>query len=308
MLRSLTYLFLTVLVGLSVGQWDKTDFTKKSIDLKEIISGGVGKDKIRSIDKPQFQTIDEADFRANEPMLVYEFNNSARAYPLGALIRHEIVNDIANDIPIAVTYCPLCNSSVIFDRRIEGKVLEFGVSGLLRYSDMLMYDRQTQSLWQQFIGKAVVGELNGKNLKILPSKIQSFALFMKEYPKGQVLISKSNKYNPYFKYDSSSKPSLYLGEYKGKVSILSRVVAVGDIAWALELVKKQKKIQYKDIFIEWNAGQNSALDTRIIAEGKDVGNITVYRIKSGKKIPVIHQIPFAFAFKAFFPKSKIITQ
>ena len=306
MIRFFTFILLTSFTLLS--QWEKTDFKKTSIDLKEIISGGVGKDDIPSIDKPTFQSIEQAKFSANEPMLVYPYNDTAKAYPLGTLIRHEIVNDIANKIPIAVTYCPLCNSSVVFDRRVNNETLEFGVSGLLRHSDMLMYDRQTDSLWQQFIGKAVVGKLNGVQLKILPSKIQSFALFKEEFPEGKVLVSKVRQNNPYYKYDSSKKPFLYKGNYDGKVPMLSRVVAVNDKAWSLEFIKNKKKINYKDIFIEWQKGQNSALDTRKISQGKDVGNVTVYKLKDGKKVPVVHQIPFAFAFKAFFPKSEIVYQ
>ena len=138
--------------------WNKTDFNKTSIDFTEILSGGPPKDGIPSIDNPKFVELDKmSDLAGTEPVIGLEINGDARAYPLRILIWHEIVNDVIGGTPIAVTYCPLCNSAVVFDRRFEGKVLDFGTTGKLRNSDLVMYDRQTESWWQQFIGTAIVG-------------------------------------------------------------------------------------------------------------------------------------------------------
>ncbi|MGQ9851612.1 MAG: DUF3179 domain-containing (seleno)protein [Aggregatilineaceae bacterium] len=86
------------------------------------------------------------------PVVAVSVNGSARAYPLAIMTRHEIVNDTLGGVPVAVTFCPLCNSAIVFERTVEGQVLRFGVSGLLRNSDLIMWDDATQSWWQQFTG------------------------------------------------------------------------------------------------------------------------------------------------------------
>ena len=110
-----------------------------------------------------------------EPVVRRIINGKARAYPLRILTWHEIVNDELGGVPVAVTYCPLCNSAIIFDRRLDGKVLDFGTTGKLRHSDMVMYDRQTKNWWQQFLGQGIVGEMTGKRLKTIPARLESFA-------------------------------------------------------------------------------------------------------------------------------------
>jgi len=141
-------------------EWKKTDFTKHSVDFSEIMSGGPPKDGIPSIDDPKFVTLAELkDVADTEPVIGFSHNGDARAYPLRILIWHEIVNDVVGGLPITVTYCPLCNSAIVFDRRLDGQVLDFGTTGKLRKSDLVMYDRQTESWWQQFLGEAIVGEM-----------------------------------------------------------------------------------------------------------------------------------------------------
>jgi len=144
--------------------WPKTDFTRTTVDLGEIISGGPPKDGIPAIDRPRFDTIHEADtwLDPREPVIVLTWNERARAYPLQILIYHEIVNDVFQGRPVAVTFCPLCNASLVFDRRLRGRVLDFGTTGKLRKSDFVMYDRQTESWWQQFTGKEIVGLTPGQ--------------------------------------------------------------------------------------------------------------------------------------------------
>jgi len=193
-------------------EWPNTDFSKSSVPFAEIISGGPGKDGIPSIDKPKFKPINDIDnITETEPVMSLSINGDNRAYPLRIMIYHEIVNDIVGGVPVVVSYCPLCNSSIVFERQFEGKLLEFGTTGKLRHSDLVMYDRLTESWWQQFSGKAIVGKLNGKKLKIIPSRLESFALFKKRYPDGKVLVpgfSLTRAYgrNPYVGYDSSERP------------------------------------------------------------------------------------------------------
>ena len=119
---------------------------------------------------------------AAEPVIAIEIDDAAKAYPLAMLIRHEIVNDILDDIPLAGTYCPLCNTALVFDRSVGGRVLDFGTSGNLRRSDLVMWDRQTQAWWQQITGEAIVGDLTGTPLAVLPAQVLSFSDFRQAYP------------------------------------------------------------------------------------------------------------------------------
>ncbi len=173
-----------------------TDWTRHTIRYDEILSGGPPRDGIPAIDDPKFVSIDEAAewLEEQEPVVALEVKGAARAYPLQILTWHEIVNDAIAGAPVAVTFCPLCNSAVVFDRRHDNRTLEFGVSGLLRNSDLIMYDRQTESLWQQFTGESIAGEMAGEMLTWLLASIISFADFRETYPNGQVL-SRDTGYN-----------------------------------------------------------------------------------------------------------------
>lgn len=163
---SIMITFATSLAMASPASWVregwKTDFSKSSVPFEEIISGGPPRDGIPSIDDPQFvKASDVTDIDAREPVIQFGLGDDIRAYPLRALTWHEIANDTVDGTPVAVTYCPLCNAAIVFDRRVQGSVLEFGTTGKLRNSDLVMYDRQTESWWQQFTGDAIVGELTG---------------------------------------------------------------------------------------------------------------------------------------------------
>ncbi|MFQ5785196.1 MAG: DUF3179 domain-containing protein [Alphaproteobacteria bacterium] len=296
-------------------EWPVTDFTRRSVDLNEILSGGPPKDGIPSIDRPTFKTVAEIDDLVDrEPVIGFRIGDDIRAYPLRVLMWHEIVNDVVGGVPVAVTFCPLCNAAVVFDRRLGGRVLEFGTTGKLRNSDLVMYDRQTESWWQQFLGQAIVGELTGATLKFLPARIESWAKFRARAPQGTVLVPNSpgmRRYgeNPYLGYDSLRTPWLYRGEMPDGIAPLERVVTVGKEAWSLALLRKRKTITVGDIVINWEPGQASALDTAVIAEGFDVGNVTVQRRGTGGAVEdVVYGVDFAFAFHAFNPDAPIHTE
>ena len=298
-------------------EWPNTDFTKASVDFGEIFSGfagGTGKDRIPSIDAPKFEPVAEVDLPDREPVIGVAIGDDIRAYPLRILTWHEIVNDVVGGVPIAVTFCPLCNAAVVFDRRVDGRTLEFGTTGKLRNSDLVMYDRETESWWQQFLGEAIVGAMTGKRLKFLPARIESYARFRDRAPDGKVLVPSffsMRRYgkNPYEGYDSLSQPFLYRGELPDGIAPLARVVTVGKEAWALSLVRERKRITTGDIVITWEPGQASALDTEIIAEGFDVGNVVVQRPKaSGELEDIVYGVDFAFAFHAFYPDAPIHTE
>jgi hypothetical protein len=163
----------------------KTDFSRHSVPLREFSSGGPPRDGIPPLDDPKLVLLDAADewLSEREPVLAVEVGEHARAYPLQILIWHEIVNDRLGGRAIAVTYCPLCNSSLVFDREVEGVgLLRFGTTGNLRHSDLVMWDDRTESWWQQFTGEAIVGELTGTRLEVLASQTLSWRDFKRITP------------------------------------------------------------------------------------------------------------------------------
>ncbi|MEP2530991.1 DUF3179 domain-containing protein [Shimia sp.] len=287
-------------------EWPDTDFSRTTVDnWVEILSGGPPKDGIPALSDPQFiRVANEKDIMVTEPVVTVEIKGAEpRAYPIRYLTWHEIVNDRVGGVPIAVTFCPLCNSAITFDRRVKGKVLTFGVSGKLRNSDMVMYDRETQSWWQQAIGTGIVGEMSGVKLAAMPTWMESWGQFKARHPNGLVMAEPAHarRYgsNPYVRYDSSARPFLYSGEVPPhSIPALARVVRVGDRAWPLERLAKAGVVEEAGVTISWQAGQSSALDDETIGRGRDVGTIRV-RDKKGQDVP--HDVMFAFAYHAFWP-------
>lgn len=294
--------------------WPRTDFTQHIVPLSEIVSV-VDKNAIPAIDSPRFMAVAEmANLADTEPVIGLIINGEARAYPLQVMTWHEIANDVVGGVPVAVTFCPLCNAAVVFDRRVEGRTLNFGVSGKLRNSDLIMYDRQTQSWWQQFTGEAIVGKMTGAELKVLPARLESFALFRERAPGGKVLVpydKRARRYgrNPYPDYDRSRNPFLYSGDMPRGVAPLARVVTIGDRAWSLDLVRERGRIDTPDgLIITWQSGQNSALGASKIERAHDVGNVLVQRQSEHGVEDVPYGVDFAFAFHAFNPESEIVTK
>jgi len=286
--------------------WPNTDFDTRTVDLSEIMSGGVPRDGIPAIDAPAFlPAARETRLEGAEPVVTLALpGETPRAYPIRYLTWHEIVNDTVGGRPVAVTFCPLCNSALAFDRRVEGRVLEFGVSGNLRNSDLIMYDRQTESWWQQATGEGIVGEMAGMALTAIPIWMESWDSFRSAYPDGLVLdepdAQRPYGRNPYVGYDSATRPFLYSGEDPPHgISPLARVVRVGDRAWPMERLRLAGQITQAGVTISWAAGKASALDTAEIAAGRDVGQI---RVRDAQGRDLVHDVMFAFAFHAFWPE------
>ncbi|MFT5446769.1 MAG: hypothetical protein ACI9DC_001944 [Gammaproteobacteria bacterium] len=218
----------------NASEWPNTDFSKTLVDLDEILSGGPPKDGIPSIDSPKFVTPRAAaEWLDNrEPVIVVSIGNDVRAYPVQIVMWHEIVNDTINSVPISVTFCPLCNATIIFDRRLDGSVLDFGTTGRLRKSDLVMYDRQSESWWQQFSGRAIVGELVGKTLERLPGQIVAFEDFRKDHPQGKVLSRETGHrraygQNPYGGYDDIDQhPFLFSDPVDPRLPAMERVLNI----------------------------------------------------------------------------------
>jgi hypothetical protein len=277
-----------------------TDFSKHSVSYDEILSGGPPRDGIRSIDEPGFISAAEAAewLAGNEPVIALELNGDARAYPLQIITWHEIVNDTVGNVPAVITFCPLCNSALAFDRRVGDQVFEFGVSGLLRNSDLIMYDRTTETLWQQFTGDGIIGELTGERLTFLPTSIVSFADFREAHPDGQVLsrdtgLRGSYGSNPYAGYDTydhvlsaGGNLALFQGETDSRLAAADRVVTVSldeenvDIAYPYTTLEEVGVINDsragQDLVVFFTPGTASALGARIIADAADVGATGVF--------------------------------
>lgn len=272
-------------------QWPNTDFCNSSVNLEEIISGGPPKDGIPAITDPVMESVEAASvwLAPQSPVIMVEIDGEARAYPQALLIWHEIANDTLADVPIAVTFCPLCNSSIVFDRRVDGETLDFGVSGVLRNSDMVMYDRQTESWWQQFLGQGIVGNYNGTLLEMLPSQVIGFGLFAERYPDGLVMsretgYSRSYGTNPYLGYDQSSDPFLFTGEIDSRLPATEHVLAgtIGEVSMAYPFSVLREERVINDVLgdvpvvVFWQSGLVSSLDASTIDASRDIGTAALY--------------------------------
>ncbi len=270
--------------------WD-TDWTQRTVeDWDEFLAGlpqSDPRDGIPPIDTPIFESPAlAAEWLApNDPGALVQVDDEARFYPLSIMTRHEIVNDAFGEVPVAVTFCPLCNTAIAFDRRVDGEVLRFGVSGLLRNSDLVMWDDQTTSLWQQLTGEGVVGTYAGVDLEFVPTSIVSFAQFAENFPDGWSLAAESalgrGTYgaNPYVGYSSSAAPFLFDGSTDDRLPALSRVVRVSDgdtvASYAFEDLAANQvvndDVDGRPLAVFWQSGTSDALDGPRIAESQNIG-------------------------------------
>jgi hypothetical protein len=274
-----------------VDEW-ATDFTRASVPLGSITSGGPPKDGIPPVDRPVFESIAAARdwLPGRSPVIALEVEGQARAYPLAILIWHEIVNDTLGGVPVVVTFCPLCNTALVFDRTLDGVLYDFGTTGKLRLSDLVMWDRQTQSWWQQATGEAIVGELTGAKLDFRAAQIVSLDDFAATWPDGEVLSRDTGNprpygRNPYPGYDEpNERPFLFEGSLNGRLAPKERVVAV-DIAgdriafpWTTlqEVGLAAETVGGEPIVVFWQAGTVSALDQALLDESADVGATGVF--------------------------------
>lgn len=313
-----TLVFLaTIMVGIIANatpsnwkrEWPNTDFSLLTVPAEEIISGGVPKDGIPAINNPDIISVsDEIRLDDREPVMAVQVEGYWRAYPIRYLLWHEIVNDELGGLPIAVTYCPLCNSGVVFNRIVFNEPLTFGVSGLLRHSDMIMYDRETESWWQQAIGQGIAGQYANIELDVIPALMISWAEYKETAGENGELINQPNArrnygYNPYVGYDTSKRPFLYMGENPPHgIHPLSRVVKVGDKAWPLDRLRQEEQFVENGYQFYWREGLSSPLDTGNLADGREIGSVQVKDADNGEL--VAHDILFAFAFHAFFPQGE----
>jgi uncharacterized protein DUF3179 len=301
-------------IGSLASGW-RTDFCRHAVPLQQFFSGGPGKDGIPAIDRPRFAAVREIRFlKAAEPVIELVAGGQVKAYPLQILIWHEIVNDEIDGVPVAVTFCPLCNTAIVFDRRLSGRTLDFATTGNLRDSDLVMYDRQTESWWQQFGGRGLVGRYAGATLRQLPARIISWHDFVREHPEGLVLTratgySRDYGQNPYVGYDSVSSPPFFPAAHGSdhRLQPKERVVLVERrgqaVAVPFSVLAKTHQVEITvggtKLRVRVTGRATSALDGAVIADSRQLPTVEVVD-RAGKAVPFDE--PFWFAVAAFRPQ------
>jgi hypothetical protein len=275
------------------GEYWITDFSRHTVPLEEIVSGGPPKDGIPAIDHPSFEDVKGADewLDDREPVAVVTIEGETHAYPLQVLIWHEIVNDEVGGVPVTVTFCPLCNTTLAFNRALDGEILDFGTTGRLRHSDLIMYDRQTESWWQQATGEGIIGHYAGRKLTFIPAPVLRWKDVKEQTPDASVVskdtgFRRSYGHNPYEGYDGGGYPGLGYGQISDdkRLPAMERVVALdrGDPPMAIPFkVIREKRVMSvraggEDLVTIWAPGTASAIDAKEIAWGREVGSTAVF--------------------------------
>lgn len=292
------------------GQWARLgvayngfDVSTATIPRDEIQSGGPPRDGIPSIDKPKFVPASAASFlQDNDDIVGLNVGAEPRAYPLRILVWHEIVNDLIGDQAVAVTYCPLCATVMVFEREVAGRKLSFGVSGLLYNSDVLMYDRETESLWSQLAMKAVSGPLVGTELKWLAGEQMTWKAWRDRHPKTMVLSTNTGfdrayfsegPYAPYHQSPEAMFPVPFARQELPKKTLVLGVIA-GKQAKAYPLTELSNQgmvtdqIGERTIHIQYNS---------------EIRHAKVTDHKTGETIPSVQV--YWFAWQAFYPETLV---
>lgn len=283
------------------GDFNVTKDTPGYENFQELIQGCPGgRDCIPSIDNSSFEPIESGNSWLDDSDVVFvlEHKGEVRAYPQKILNRHEIANDVVAESPIVVTFCPLCGSALAFESAIDGQMLEFGVSGFLHNNDLVMYDRQTDSLWQQITGEAIVGELFGKRLTQLPLTGMLWSQFKKEFPAGEVLSRPSSLANydfyPYGDYESNPNPLFPMQN-------VDRTIHPKAVVYGVEMNNSFKA--YQEEKIESEGTINDKVGGVNLEISYNNGDVTVVREDTGEEIAATRL--FWFAWKAFRPETDL---
>jgi len=272
---------------------DNPAFPAPLIDPDELISGGPPPDGIPAIDAPAFERADKVDWlEDNEAVLSLTVGGETRAYPLRVMTWHEIVNDVVGGVPVAVTYCPLCNSGVAFERTVpDHGVLSFGTSGLLYADNLVMYDRQTESLWPQLTGQASIGALTGTELEAIPMGTVAWRDFVGADPTARVLSQRTGYdrpygTNPYSGYDDPDGDLLFglPDDLDTRLLVKERVVGLVGGSTSVAVVRAslvgkdpvEVTLGSRNVVVWHQPGQASALDADTVADGVDIGTVGVF--------------------------------
>lgn len=268
--------------------------TPSDVPWDEVMQGCGRRDCIPSIDDPRFVAAGDADFLADEDIVMaLELQGETRAYPVTILNYHEIVNDVIAGRPVAVTYCPLCGSGLVFERTFEDRAVDFGVSGLLRKNDLILYDRATESLWQQITGRAFAGPLRGEELRTVPVTMTRWGTWRAAHPDTRVLSTDTgfdrpyaNK-TPYGDYDSSDRLLFPVA--------LDRRLHPKTVVYGVELDGASFAVTERALKREKSVEQSGA--PGLAWQLTDAGHVAVRRVDSGE--PLVAHRMFWFAWFSF---------
>jgi len=286
--------------------------TKNGFDLSgalipenHIFAGGPAKDGIPAIDNPRFVDADAARFmRNNDRILGITIAGVSKAYPVKILNWHEIINDKTGDELFTITFCPLCGTGMAFSSQVNGQNLSFGVSGLLYNSDVLLYDRETESLWSQIMSTAVTGKFKGTKLKPLPLEHTSWGAWKQSHPNTSILSIKTGYWrdydkSPYAGYEKSEHIMFPVAHkapdtYHPKERVLGLNINGVSKAYPFIELNKHGKSSFTDVIN--NTSVNIRWDQQHQAG-------TVFTTKGQKQLPVTEG--FWFAWFAFHPDTLV---
>jgi Protein of unknown function (DUF3179) len=284
--------------SIDFGAWPNTDFSKTTVPLAEVERACDDRDCVWALDangavemtssRPGRATFMPARELVHQPWMPVAYvtvEGRVRGYPLHVLLGHEVVNDRIGETSFVVTYCPLSNAALAFDRRVDGQVLDFGISGYLRKSTLVMWDRQTESWWQQATGEGIVGELAGKQLTGLPMAVIAYADFAAAFPEAEILTENTGAhleygYNPYAGYDArGATPPLFTSEPDPRLDLLERVLSLeqGSSWLALPFSRLSPEavanvvVGDRAFVVFWAQGAVSVLDQDYIVDSRDIG-------------------------------------
>jgi hypothetical protein len=279
------------------------------VDPNDILAGGPPPDGIPAIDHPRFVRAAAVNFLGDREAVVgINVAGEERAYPIRILIWHEIVNDTVGGIPVAITYCPLCNTAIVYDRRVGPDVFDFGTSGKLYNSDLVMYDRQTRSLWVQFLGQAVAGVQTGTELRAYSAQTLSWREWRRSHPTGWVLsedtgFQRDYGLNPYPGYDNVRRtPFLFHKPTDSRLVAMTRIVglragndAVAVTSDALHHTPVVTTTLAGQAVVVWlEPGTASPLDDNVVDTGRDVGASGAFQPTVDGRALHFHPVPGGF--------------
>ena len=273
----------------------ETDGVKHLIPLDKIKGGGPPKDGIPSIDNPVFATVLDSQFMSDSDTVIgLEINGQAKAYPLFILVWHEIVNDKVGGLPVSITYCPLCYTNQVFERIIDGQEVEFGTSGKLYNSNLLMYDRLTESYWSQALGLAVKGELTGYQLELVPFDVITWGDWKALHPDTLVLTTdtghlRSYATDPYGNY--YTEPQIMFPVEYNDDRMHPKEIIIGFNLDEIYKAYKQSDIE-SQIVINDSVGDTSIMLVSLFSENSRAfermidGEILDYEYTNGKLVDI----------------------
>ena len=272
------------------------------VDPDKIVSGGPRKDGIPSIDDPEFVSVKEADawIKDNELVMAIIYKGVKRAYPFQIMVWHEIVNDTIAGDPILITYCPLCGSAIAYERTIDGEEVEFGTSGKLYNSNLVIYDRKTDSYWTQIGGQAIIGELTGKTLTHVSIDTVFWGEWKKGHPDSEVLSKNTGSSRSY-----GSDP---YGNYYRDRTIMFPVenrdsrIHPKTVIFGIE-VNGSYKAYSRDDLKRLKVIDDTVGASRIRLTMDNVGVVKIINKDTGKEI--VEERQFWFSWYAFHPETEL---